>query len=463
MICSNCNQEFNPLECGVNSYICRHCLLSTLSTDPCNGNKKRFCDLWNCKKCFEWSFASVEKCRYWDYVKNIDWPIDVRAGASAKFWFNCPCGHSFDQSLSNTILGKWCPFCAKIPKRLCINDCTKCYDRSFASSEYAHMWSSRNDLTARQVFLKSNAKFWFSCSTCNHDFKVVVSDMEGCPYCVGSRICGLPDCSMCFDRSVASLQCAPYWSIENNMSMYLVSRHSNNKYKFDCSCGHRVSISPNTITQQVSWCGYCSGKRLCGKCETCRLKSFDTHPRSQNWHECNIMKPYDVFRRALKKYWFRCDDGHEFDASPDSISAGKWCPFCRNKTEAIIAEFFSDVTFESQPRFDWCRNINCLPFDFLVDKTLVECDGGQHFKDVALFRSTAEEVRTRDVQKMKLARDNGYRIIRISQPCIWHSRFDWRAELSRALASNEPVMYLASDVSIYDAHKLDLKNMQDIE
>jgi very-short-patch-repair endonuclease len=169
--------------------------------------------------------------------------------------------------------------------------------------------------------------------------------------------------------------------------------------------------------------------------------------------------------RTAKKYKFTCSEFHDFTASPDSVSAGKWCPHCHNKTETLIADALSAraIEFERQARFEWCRNIFCLPFDFRVGMTLVECDGAQHFQDVPLFKRTAAENRQRDVQKMKAALDNGYRIVRLSQVCVWTGKFDWRDELARALDSGEPVQYLSADPSIYDAHRADLENLQNPE
>lgn len=47
----------------------------------------------------------------------------------------------------------------------------------------------------------------------------------------------------------------------------------------------------------------------------------------------------------------KCDK--EFDTSPNKINAGKRCPFCKNKTEALVYEFLS-TRVASQVRYTNC-------------------------------------------------------------------------------------------------------------
>lgn len=458
MNCTTCNKTFDWQECGVDSDQCRTCLHASLLETACQPRSK-LCSLWNCRTCFLRTVAALEKCKYWDYKRNApDYPIDVLKGSDKKFWFKCPCGHSFDISPSNLAMGKWCPYCSKIPKRLCAEDCEQCHTRSLASHPRADLWDAvRNCMPARAVFRTSNKPAWFRCK-CGHSFNVLISQLKNCTYCEGTGICD-DECDQCWKKSFASHPRAAFWSNQNKVNPRNVHMNCNRKYWFACSCGHEIHLAPGTIVSQDVWCGYCAGKRLCeGVCQMCADMSFASHPRATFWHERNAVTPRDVFRRAPAKYWFRCAAGHEFEAAPDNVSGGKWCPKCKNKTEALIEDFLqeSGIEFTRQPRFDWCRNVLCLPFDFEVGDQLIECDGAQHFRDVAAFRSTAAMVRTRDVKKMRDAFANGRRVIRISQEDIWSNAFDWRHELAQALTNSAQVQWLASDTCVYDAHKTDL-------
>jgi very-short-patch-repair endonuclease len=81
---------------------------------------------------------------------------------------------------------------------------------------------------------------------------------------------------------------------------------------------------------------------------------------------------------------------------------------------------------KTQIKFDWCKNIKHLPFDFVLeeDKIIIECDGEQHWKQVAKWK-TPQHIRQRDLYKMNCANENGYSMIRIIQENVFKDRYDW--------------------------------------
>lgn len=84
-------------------------------------NSKQLCDNEECKICFEKSFASHEKSKYWSDKNDGIKPRQVFKYSSNKYWFNCnTCSHQFKSVLSNiTYLNRWCPICInKTEKKL---------------------------------------------------------------------------------------------------------------------------------------------------------------------------------------------------------------------------------------------------------------------------------------------------------------------------------------------------------
>ena len=65
-----------------------------------------------------------------------------------------------------------------------------------------------------------------------------------------------------------------------------------------------------------------------------------------------------------------------------------------------------------------------MPFDFGVDKVLIEVDGDQHFSQVSNWDSP-ESVQLKDIEKIKKCIENGYSIIHIYQKDIWNDTYDW--------------------------------------
>jgi very-short-patch-repair endonuclease len=96
---------------------CNHCFDSALNHIvagtwcPYCKNKK-LCENPNCEFCFNNSFASHEKSKFWSKKNGDVKPRDVFKNGDPKYWFDClTCKNSFDSTLSNILAEKWCPYC----------------------------------------------------------------------------------------------------------------------------------------------------------------------------------------------------------------------------------------------------------------------------------------------------------------------------------------------------------------
>jgi very-short-patch-repair endonuclease len=97
---------------------CLHIILISLNNinngcwcSYCSNPPKNLCNDEKCKKCFNNSFASHEKSKYWS-DKNKLKPREVFKKTDKKILFNCDkCYNEFIISLDNLNAGKWCPKC----------------------------------------------------------------------------------------------------------------------------------------------------------------------------------------------------------------------------------------------------------------------------------------------------------------------------------------------------------------
>lgn len=149
-------------------------------------SNKRLCSSNNCNLCFEKSFASHDKAKFWSFEKNKQSPREIFENSAKKFWFKCgKCSHYFEIRLYDVSNRKFCPFCSN--QKLCsLVGCEKCFERSFASHEKAKFWSAdKNSRTPREVFKISGKKFWFECEK-KHEFSSILSNVskgQWCPKC----------------------------------------------------------------------------------------------------------------------------------------------------------------------------------------------------------------------------------------------------------------------------------------
>ncbi len=303
----------------------------------CAGRK--LCDNDKCEICFNKSFASSNKAEYWS-SKNEKKSREIFKSSGNKYLFNCDkCSHEFDSTLGNIINGgTWCPYCSN--KKLCDNTCEICFNKSFASSNKAKYWSSKNKKKPREIFLNSNKKYFFNCNKCFHEFNTTlasISNMESwCPYCSNQKLCDNDICKMCFNNSFASSNKADYLSSKNEKKARELFKSSHKKYLFNCNkCSHEFYSTLNHITNDNRWCPYCSNKKLCDDetCEMCFNNSFASSNKAKYWSNKNKKNPREIFKSSSIKYFFNCDKcSHEFDSSLNSITnGGRWCPYCVNK------------------------------------------------------------------------------------------------------------------------------------
>ena len=345
------------------------------------------------------------------------------------------------------------------------------YEKSFAIHNNSIYWSSKNKGLPEDYPLNSHKKFIFNCNTCGHEFEKKLHDINGkggwCPYCSKSnkRVCSDNSCKKCFTSSFASHPKSIYWSKNNLVNPRQVLLKTHKKYKFDCpNCNHEFKSILSDITSNGSWCSYCANRTLCEdtlNCNYCLNKTFHNNFKALYWSDKNKLKPYEVFKSTSTKYWFNCDKCNNiFESKLSHVTNGSWCPNCTNKTEQKFLTILKDIIpdIKCQVKFDWCKLLKHLPFDFVVGNIIIELDGEQHMKQVGNWK-TPQHNRERDLYKMNCANKNGYSIIRILQNDVFYDKYDWVNEL---LTNIEKIEKEGIIQNIYMCKKDEYKNFDKV-
>lgn len=113
-----------------------------------------------------------------------------------------------------------------------------------------------------------------------------------------------------------------------------------------------------------------------------------------------------------------CPIHGEFKQSPEEHINGCGCPVCReSKGEREIRLFLTNknINFKPQYKFDDCRHILPLPFDFYLPdyNTCVEYHGEQHYKPIKIFggEEKLKITQKRDKIKEDYCKKNGITLI----------------------------------------------------
>ena len=137
---------------------------------------------------------------------------------------------------------------------------------------------------------------------------------------------------------------------------------------------------------------------------------------SNQVHDNNFSYEKTKYINNHKKVIITCPTHGDFKQTPKSHIDGLGCPNCiETKGVKKIANFLTEnnILFESQKKFEDCRNILPLPFDFYIKdfRTCIEFDGVQHFTHGLI--DNFNTLKINDKIKNDYCEDNYINLIRI--------------------------------------------------
>jgi len=275
--CLNCNSIYNTFY-NDNFKNCKECIKSKLKEINCKGNKNKKCENIYCKSCYESSFLSFDKSNYFS-IQNNEHPRFIPLKSGKTYIFNCDkpeCNHTFEAKLLNIVTGgTWCSYCSGL--KICGNEnCKKCFEKSFASTEQSNYWDYEknideegNQITPLMVTKSSNKNYYLICDKgCGHSYSVKLNNVTNlnrkCSYCANKILCDNNNCETCFNKSFASHSMSKYWGDnkekDNKIIPRQVFKNSGNKYKFKCcndECENVIEIVLNDIKYDERKCDEC--------------------------------------------------------------------------------------------------------------------------------------------------------------------------------------------------------------
>ena len=77
----------------------------------CSNPSNKLCDKEDCEMCYEKSFASHKKSKYWSSKNGNIQPRDVFKSSNSKYIFICENNHEYKSQLNDVSAGYWCPQC----------------------------------------------------------------------------------------------------------------------------------------------------------------------------------------------------------------------------------------------------------------------------------------------------------------------------------------------------------------
>lgn len=201
------------------------------------------------------------------------------------------------------------------------------------------------------------------------------------------------------------------------------------KVSINFNCGHKPhKITPYNYKRDIG-CPICNFEKIA------ELKKYKSKEKLYKLADERNHKILGEYKGNDTKILIDFNCGHKpHKIIPNAYKLGVGCPICNSsKGEKEVARVLKEmnIKYEEQYKFEDCRHINPLPFDFYIHKfnICIEYDGRFHYEpvrfkkeneteyDIALAQKIAEEklkeTQRRDKIKTDYCRNNGINIIRI--------------------------------------------------
>ena len=325
----------------------------------------------------------------WHPTKNSPLtPSMFSVGSKVKVWWQCEKGHEWEAHIYSRTKDKGtnCPYCTG---RIAFDE----YSLQLTHPDIANEWNTERNkpLTPYEVVPGSQRKVWWKC-TKGHEWQAVIGNRtgqkQGCPYCSNKRVCK-DNC-----LTVVHPELAAQWHTEKNgyLTPDVVVPGTKKNIWWVCEKGHEWRAPVHRRTLGIG-CPYCSGRRASSE----RNLAVVNPELAAEWQteKNGTLLPEQVTPTSHKRVWWRCDQGHEWNATVNSRSKGTGCPICnpkgktprRNATKSYnLATEFPEVALE----WHYEKNGESRPTDYTPGsgkKAWWVCKEGHEWQAIIQSRS----------------------------------------------------------------------------
>ena len=271
----------------------------------------------------------------WHWEKNGSLnlnPTLLTLGTQKNVWWKCVKGHEWQATVKNRNSGTGCPYCSNKKVQKGYNDLATFNPLIVQEWDY----TLNNDLRPEHVTPKSEKKVWWRCEK-DHTWQAMVADRnngKGCPYCSGRVVIQWEN-----DLKTLNPALAQEWDYELNGNLIPenMTVNSGQKVWWKCKDGHKWQARIASRSNG-NGCPYCSGRiAIKGKND---LLTLNPHlAKEWNYSLNGELTPENVTAKSGKKVWWKCQNGHEWQAVISSRAIGRGCPTCMLGCQTSFPEY----------------------------------------------------------------------------------------------------------------------------
>lgn len=282
-----------------------------------------------------YNFEELEpaKASEWNYEKNKNiLPSEVHPKSGKKVWWKCKNGHEWQSSIAvQTNRKKECLICYKEKNNITTNK------KLFSE---IHLKLNKK-INYEDLLLTSPKNLWWQCKkNKEHIWQAKLSNRyaqgTGCPYCAHK----LPSAD--YNLSTEYPNIAKEWHPTKNgkLTPELVLPKTSKRVWWKCKNGHEFTyvISDRTNDKKDRTCNECKKLMVPYK----KTLFFKSKKLSLEWHPTKNghLTPKNISFGTQKKVWWKCKNGHEFEAIVNHRYTSPHCQYCKKEKKDSRSKLF---------------------------------------------------------------------------------------------------------------------------
>ena len=362
----------------------------------------------------EYNLANIfpDIAKQWNYDKNKITPDQIAPHSNKKVYWTCDKGHVYSATVDKRVSGAGCPYCSN--KKVLVNY----NDLKSRFSDIAKEWDYSSNIGNPEdyVFGSTYSANWI-CSKCGYKWTSKILSRTkrstGCPKCALKR--------RGHSKHLNSIKTNGYikdeilikeWDNDKNKPYFKYTKCSNESVWWICSkCGHNYKSKISNRTLLNRGCPLCANRIVvAGKNDL-----STTHPElalEWNYDKNGLLTPKTVSYGSGKRVWWKCPNGHEYQATILHRSSGTNCPICNSGRQTSFAEqaiffYVKKIYHDAINRYK-APFLNKMELDIFIPSIslAIEYDGEAWHKNHSLKRER---------EKYEICKSNKIKLIRIRE------------------------------------------------
>jgi len=263
---------------------------------------------------------SPELAAEWHPIRNDVGPDGVARSAARRAWWACSAhGHEWEATVNDRANGRGCPYCGGDRVLAGFNDLASRHPAVAAE------WHPIRNVSGPDTVTPGTARMvWWTCAA-GHEWEARVYSRvagRGCPICAGKKVlAGFNDLATTDPKLSAE------WHPTRNALLPAdLTAGMTTKVWWRCASGHEWEARANHRTRGAG-CPTCANRKVHPGFNDLASARPDL---AAEWHLTrNTVAPDEVTVHTSRKVWWLCSaEGHEWEATVGSRSAGNGCPSC---------------------------------------------------------------------------------------------------------------------------------------